>query len=118
MTLTRTPRPLTQTQIETLTAIAGAVEATGRGPTLREIAARRGVAGPGTVHQTVEQLHRLGLVTRNRRDARSTRLTPEGYGAIGRPSPVADAALGRALRMLARRDPAAADVLARAESVA
>jgi len=109
---------LSRARRETLEAIADAIELRGRPPSLREIAARRGVSNPSVVFYTLARLERDGLITRVHRDARSTQLTPAGYAAIERVPPTADAALGRALRQAARESRVMALVLRRFEVVA
>lgn len=76
-------RPLpTDRQLRVLRMIHDAVEGTGVGPTLKEIANGLGYQNIANANTLLLVLERLGLIEREVRKQRASRLTPEGKKMI------------------------------------
>jgi len=109
-------RPISPRTLAVLTFVADKVERTGVAPSMREIVdAGVGITSTSVAAYHLDRLARAGLLTRESAISRGLAMTDAGYRALGRRPRVADAALGRALRRAARRDPLAAGVLAELE---
>lgn len=111
-------RPLTPRQLEVLRLVADAIEETGIPPTVRAIGRAAGITSSSNAHLEMVALQRRGLLAREPGAVRGLTVTAAGYALLGRTDPAEDAALGRALRAWADRDPVVASVLAKMRAVA
>lgn len=95
--------------------VAAEIDGAGLPPSIRQIGASLEIWSTSVVNYHLNKLRDRGLIVRDVRVSRGLAMTDAGYRALGRRPRVADAALGRALRRAARRDPRAAGVLAELE---
>lgn len=103
-------------QASILAFIADELDRVGIPPTIREIGQAAGISSTNVVVYHLDRLAIRGLIVRDERaGARGIIMTSSGYRALGHPDPVADAALGQALRLAAQRSSVAAGVLAELE---